>query len=580
MNERKTHTREELTSGRFPWESPLTRRTFLRRSAAFGGALSAGGLLAACGGGEGAAPTGTGPATETAREVAGRTPADTLFVAHFTDMQNLDPHTSSADTATQEMLTNIYDVWLTYEVPEEAENGIRKADVSSFVPWATESWEYNDDRTELTFTLREGIALPDGTPLTAEAVKFTTDRMFDIQAVASFLFAIVGITDKEQIEVVDDRRFKLVLPSPVGDPLLFGNMAMFFSTGIVDPRPVRENATDADPTAQDWLKTNTADTGPYVLKEWNVGSGWTLEANPNHWSPPKTKNVVFRVIPDAQQRQLLIRSGEVDVALGIPVKDIDALREDPNLTVVSEPSRTVGFAGFDVTAPPFDDRRVRQAFNYAVPYDTIMEEVLRGQGVQLKSPIPEGTPTSDFSFWNYDTNPDTARELLAEAGFPNGFETELAVPTGNPVDEETAVWIQQGLQAVGVRVSINKMPSAAFTSALQNLEHTFWFSSSAWVSINNDPFYHLFWLFAADCCTYGKYQDPRIVDLVDRWMTVPADDPGRIEASREAQRIIVEDAPWIFLYQMPDIYVLRKEVEGFTYYSSEGYVRYFQMSKT
>jgi peptide/nickel transport system substrate-binding protein len=562
--------RESTTPAGFPWESAVTRRVFLHRSAALGGSLSLAGLLAACGGDEEAGPAGgTGPS-------AGK---DTITVAHFSDMQNLDPHTSSADTATQEVLTNIYDVWLTYQVPGTEQDGVDWANVNEFMPWAAESWEYNADKTELTFTLRDDLKFADGSPLTAEAVKFTTDRMFDIQAVASFLFAIVGITKKNQLEVVDKRRFKLILPAPVGEPLLLGNMAMFFSTGIVNPAVVKEHATESDPTAQEWLKTHTADSGPYLLKEWNVGSGWTLEANPHHWKPPKTTRIVFRIVPDAQQRELLVRSGEVDIALGLPIKDVEALREDPNLNVISVPSRKVAWAGFDVTAPPFDNKLVRQAISYAVPYDTIMQEVLRGQGVQLKSPSPEGTPTSDFSFWKYDTNPEKARELLSQAGLADGFNTELAVPIGNPIDEETAVWIQQGLQEVGIRVSINKMPSAAFTSALQGLKHKFWFSSDAWISINNDPFYHLFWLFAADCCTYGKYQNPRVVDLVNTWMTKPADDPGRIEASKEAQRIIVEDAPWIFLYQPPQIYVLRKEIRGFTYYSSDNYVRYFPLTK-
>jgi peptide/nickel transport system substrate-binding protein len=561
---------ENIRHSEAVWERAVTRRTFLQTTAAASSSLSLAGLLAGCGGDEAAAPTGAEDS---------RTAADTIVVAHFSDMQNLDPHTSSADTATQEVLTNIYDVWLTYQVPGFEEDGVDWANVSEFMPWAAESWEYTEDRTELTFTLRADLKFPDGSPITADAVKFTTDRMFDIQAVASFLFAIVGITKKDQLQVVDKRRFKLVLPAPVGDPLLLGNMAMFFSTGIVNPAVVEEHATESDPTAAEWLKTNSADSGPYVLKEWNVGQGWTLEANPNHWNPPKTKRIVFRIVPDAQQRELLIRSGEVDMTYGIPVKDVDALKEDPNLNVISVPTRRVAWAGFDVTAPPFDQKIVRQALSYAVPYDTIMEEVLRGEGVQLKSPIPEGTPTSDFSFWQYDTNPDRARELLAEAGLADGFETELAVPIGNPIDEETAVWIQQGLQEVGVRVSINKMPAAAFTSALQGQKHKFWFSSDAWISINNDPFYHFFWLFAADCCTYGKYQNPQVVGLVNEWMTAPADDPGRIEASKEAQRIIVDDAPWIFLYQPPQIYVLRKEIQGFTHYSSDNYVRYFPLTK-
>src|SRR5918995_2799999 len=192
--------RESTTPERFPWESAVTRRAFLHRSAALGGSLSLAGLLAACGGDEEAGPAG-GTGTS-----AGK---DTITVAHFSDMQNLDPHTSSADTATQEVLTNIYDVWLTYRVPGTEQDGVDWANVNEFKPWAAESWEYNADKTELTFTLRDGLKFADGSPLTADAVKFTTDRMFDIQAVASFLFAIVGITKKNQLEVVDKRRFKL-----------------------------------------------------------------------------------------------------------------------------------------------------------------------------------------------------------------------------------------------------------------------------------------------------------------------------------------------------------------------------------
>src|SRR5262249_6094684 len=156
-------------------------------------------------------------------------------------------------------------------------------------------------------------------------------------------------------------------------------------------------------------------------------------------------------------------------------------------------------------APPFDNKLVRQALSYAVPYDTIMREVLRGQGIQLKSPIPAGTPGSNFSYWHYNTDYAKAKSLLAKAGVKNGFDAQLTIAVGNPLDEQTATWIQQGLQQIGVHVSINKMPLAAFTAKLQAKEHKFWFSPNSWISINNDPLYHLFWLYAADCCTYHRY---------------------------------------------------------------------------
>jgi peptide/nickel transport system substrate-binding protein len=399
-----------------------------------------------------------------------------------------------------------------------------------------------------------------------------------VKAVGSFLFAMVGITSKEQFDLVDSSHLRIKLPKPTS--LLFGNMAMFYGSAILNPSIVKEHATAADKTAQGWLKTHAAESGWYTLKDWDVGSGWTLEANPRFWESVRAKTVRFQVVPDAQQRELLVSSGRVDMALGVPIKDVPRLKANRNLNVLSIPSRAVAWAGFDVTSKPFDNKLVRQAVAYAIPYATIMREVLKGQGAQLRSPIPKGTPGSNFSYWDYGTDYDKAKSLLTRAGYPRGFSVQLDIPTGNPVDEQTATWIEQGLQRIGIDVSINKQPAAAFTGQLQAKKHKFWFSSQSWISINNDPLYHLYWLFAQDCCTYGKYQNPRVVKLVNNNVNRPLNDPVRRRAVNEAQRIIVEDAPWVFLFQPPWIGVLRKNVKGFVYYSSDQFIRYASLVKT
>ena len=547
------------------WERPLDRRALLVKTAAAGGAVAGASVLAA---GVRAAPKAT----------RRRSASSTLFVANYGDMQNLDPHTSSADTVTGDILTDLYAIPATFVVPSRLRGGIRYADANRFRGQAVQGWTVGKKGTEVTFAVRKGIKFPDGTPLDAEAIKFSLDRCLDVKAVGSFLFAMVGIVKQEQFELLDSTHIRFHLPKPTS--LLFGNMAMFYGSAILNPAIVKQQATKADPTAQGWLKTHAAESGWYTLKDWNVGSGWTLEANPSFWEPTRTSTIQFQVIPDAQQRELLIRSGKVDMALGVPIKDVDRLKRDPNLTVLSIPSRAIAYAGFDVTAKPFDNKLVRQAISYAIPYDTIMREVMRGQGVQLKSPIPKGTPYSNFTFWHYGTDYDKAKSLLAKAGYSKGFSTQLDVAVGNPVDEQTAAWIQQGLQKIGIDASINKQPVAAFISKLQAKQHKFWFSSTSWISISNDPFYHLYWLFAQDCCTYGKYQNPKVVSLVNRYVNRPLNDSARIKAVNEAQRIIVDDAPWIFMFQPPWIGVLRKNVKGFVYYSSDQFIRYSTLVKT
>ena len=209
-----------------------------------------------------------------------------------------------------------------------------------------------------------------------------------------------------------------------------------------------------------------------------------------------------------------------------------------------------------------------------------MQQVLHGQGVQLKSPIPAGTPDSDFHYWHYNTDYDKAKSLLKKAGHAHGFSTQLDIQTGNAIDEQTASWIQQGLQKVGIDVSINKQPSAAFTSQLQAKKHAFWFSSTSWISINNDPLYHLYWLYDQSCCTYGNYLNPKVRSLVTKWVNAPLNDPKRIAAVKQAQKIIVDDAPWIFLFQTPQIYVTRKNVKGLVFYPTDLFLRYQYFRKT
>jgi peptide/nickel transport system substrate-binding protein len=549
------------------WERPLTRREVLVKGALAGGTLAASGLLA-----QGAS------ARPTAAWIAHRRAASaTLLVANFGDMQNLDPYTSSGDQVTGDILTNLYSIPVTFKL-DGKHGGARFAQSTQFRGQVVSGWKSNKNGKEIVFAIRDGLKFPDGSPIDANAVKLSLDRCFDVKAVGSFLFSMVGLNSKDQIDVLDDHHVRFKLPKATS--LLFGNMAMFYGSAVMNPAIVKQHVTTADPTAQGWFKTHTAESGAYVLKDWNVGSGWTLEANPNFWEPVATKTVQFQVIPDAQQRELLVKSGKVDLALGVPLKDVPSLRKDPNLKVISVPTREVAFAGFDVTRKPFDNKLVRQAILYAIPYDTIMREVLYGQGVQLKSPIPAGTPDSDFKYWHYRTDYAKAKSLLAKAGYSHGFSTQLDIQAGSALDEQTASWIQQGLQRIGINVSINKQPSAAFTSQLQAKKHRFWFSSNSWISINNDPLYHLYWLFDQSCCTYGNYLNPKVRSLITTWVNAPLDDPKRIAAVRKAQQIIVDDAPWIFLYQPPTIYVTRKNVNGLVFYPTDLFLRYQYFSKT
>src|SRR5262249_14820544 len=161
-------------------------------------------------------------------------------------------------------------------------------------------------------------------------------------------------------------------------------------------------------------------------------------------------------------RTLLLRQGAVDIATDLPFQDVLALQSDPAVQVLSFPSTIVKYMAMNVRTPPFDNPKVRQAVSYAVPYDTIMKEVVKDFGRRLRSRAPEGMRTADPTLWRYQTDAAKARQLLAEAGLASGVKATLTVRAGVPVDEQIAVWVQSALRPVGIEVTIDKVPLAGF----------------------------------------------------------------------------------------------------------------------
>lgn len=541
----------------------IDRRQFLGGAAGLAAAFAIPEILISCGSSTNVSGNSSGSG------------AGTLYVAQLGDMQNLDPYTTNGDVVTGDILGSLYALPITNVLDGPKVAGVDAMNPNAWTGDAAESWSWNGDKNEVTFAIRSGIKFPDGTPLTAQSIKDSWARSFGLKATGYFLFAMSEVVDVSQLVVIDDTHLKMTMPQP--SSLLFGNMAQFYSSAIINPASIKANSSSSDPYATTFFKTNVAGSGPYTLSEWNHGSGWTLKRNQNYWLPVKNEKVVFQIVPDAQQRELLVKSGKVDLALNIPVQDISSLKSEKGLNVISVPSRSCVYAGMNVTQPHFNEKAVRQAISRAVPYNTIMQQVMYGQGVQLKSPIPKGMPDSDFSFWQYETDYNAAKQLLAQSSTPNGFTTTLSIVDGNDEEESTAIWIQQGLQKIGINVSVDKMPAAAYTAALQARTLNFFIGS--WLSDNNDPFYQLYWLFQAECCTYVRYQQQEIIGLINQWVNKPADDPGRIAAAKQAQKMIVDDAPWVFLFQPPSVYVFNDAVKGFVFDPANGITHYNYLHK-
>ena len=527
--------------------------------------IAAAAATAAFGGGAGHASSATRSAD-----------TKTLVVAVASDIQNLDPTLSSADVSTQELLTNVYDWLIDYKVVNQGGHSIGSP--NQFVGAIAKSFSWNKSHTVVTFHLREGVKFANGDPLDAAAVKFTYDRIFKQNGVTAALTAMAAVKTGSAVKVVNPTTVSFDLTK--ANNLLFGNMAQF-GHSILDPKVVQPHVTTADPYAHNWLSSNIDGTaqGPFMLDSWQHGSQWVLTKNPNYYGQkPKVDKVIFKIIPNASSRLALLKSGAVDIAYDLPLKDIKALQSASNVQVIRYPSRFVVFLGMNSKVKPFNNVKVRQAISYAVPYKTIISQVLQGYGRQLTSPIPFGTPTHTDKYFVYKTDYTKAKQLLTQAGYPNGFTTTLNVASGVDEGTETAVWVQQSLRKIGIKVQIQQLPGASFTSRLQKHQLGFFFFNN-WISINNDPFYHLFWLFRSDCCDYTNYSNKTVWKAIDT--NLLSNNPTKRAAAADAtQKTIMQDAPWVFLYQPDFVIAMRKNVHGYVYYSSDRFTRYKFLSKT
>lgn len=496
---------------------------------------------------------------------------DSLVVAVGGDIETIDPPVTSGAPFQHEIISNLYDFLIDFGV-RKTETGESVGDLNRFTGEIAKSFTISPDGRAV-FRLRENAKFSDGTRVTVEDIKYSYDRIFGVNAVTAALLRMATVNDATQVRIVDPGTVEIKMARP--NPLLFGNMSQF-GHAIVKEATVKAQATGQDAWATTWMKTHAAGAGAFLLERWTPGSEVVLARNEHYWAgPAKVKQISFKIVPDAATRALLLRRGAVDVAYDLALDDLETLRNDPNVTVRRYPTTIVKYLGMNVNVKPFDNVKVRQAIAYAVPYDTILKEAVKGYGLPLRSPVPKGMPSTDDSV-TYATNPQRARQLLTEAGLGGGFRTRLTLRAGFPVDEQIGVWVQSALRSVGVEVEIDKLPLAGYTDRLRKHEFPGLFIHE-WLSINNDPFYHYFWLFRQGCCNYGNWSNPEVADLINTMM-LNTNTSTRNDASRRAQKIILEEAPAAFLFQPEYVIAMRKNVRGYIYYPDR-YNRWHSVSK-
>ncbi len=424
-----------------------------------------------------------------------------------------------------------------------------------------ESFEVSDDGTVFTFHLREDAKFADGTPITAEDYKYTFDRAQQGPGYIGLLTPFMALESADDVVVVDDLTLRITTSEPAA---LTETIIAFQVFGAISKQTADANATGDDPWADAWHHENANPSGPYTITEWNPGTRFVFEPNPNYWRGAdwfQNSGVVFQVVPEASTRAQLLRAGDVDVALGIPFSDLDELAADPNITIHAIPTTRVYHLGMNVNTPPFDDKRVRQAVSMVIPYDAIFENVIFGYGLQPTSPIPEGMEGHTDEFFVYGGGDvEAAKALLADAGHPDGFEVSVTVPQEDQARVDAATWIQSGLADIGITVNINAVPTADFSGLVFSHEEPFFITE--WYSWGNDPFYQLTWNFKCGAFTNLVNFCSEELDQIIEDGTFSRGTAERAQLALRAQEILLDEAVWGLLYQPSWIVATRSDVSG------------------
>ncbi len=487
----------------------------------------------------------------------------TLVVAWDTDIDTLDPAQFKA-VGGYVTIANCYDTPIAWKVQPIADKpGFYLSRPAQWDGAAAESWAMERDGATIVLKVRKGMKFPNGRPVTAHAVKYCFDRGLQSPGYMRLLFpSLIGVKSPEQFEVRDDHTFAMRMEQP--NPMAMDILALS-NNAMMDADEVKAHATKEDPWAAEWLKRNIAGIGPYRLAKNEPGVEIALEATKGYWRPePYFQRVVLKFVPNETDRVLLLKRKAIDMVVGRPglsPKNVKSLEGEPGLKIFNVPDTTCHYLAMNQKKPPFDNRLVRQAINYAIPIDPIMRGVLFGYATQMKSPIPHLTPGYNGNLSPYKHDIEQARRLMQEAGVKTPIPVKLAVRVGYVTHEQASVWLQRELEKIGFKVEIVRETDATFRQVAIKGDHEL--AIESWQSWVNDPWYHLNFLMhsRSKFTNASFYANPILDKIIDESM--PETNPDRrLGNARVAQKLLIDDAVWGFLWYDSWTRIMKTDVTG------------------
>ncbi len=463
-----------------------------------------------------------------------------LNVGLIADLSTLDPLKSSSFYDRQVML-NIYDTL----VHVDAQNNVQ--------PDLATSWQYPSP-TELVFTLRTDVTFQDGTPFNADAVVFNINRILTTPSSPR----LSELSTVKDVMAVDSSHVRFDLKTAFS-PLL---LTLTDRAGmILSPTAVQK----LDATTLANAPTN-AGSGPFMFKEWVKGDHLTIVRNPHYWqkdsqgqSLPYLSSVTYRPITDSTVEFTNLQTGNIDVADGVNPNLVAQAKANPNLIYRQQAALSFFGIQLNTRAAPFDNVLVRQAIALGVNRDEILNTVFKGVGVLAQGPLSPGSWAFDKSFAPYSYNINQAKADLQQAGLSSVSFT-LLITSGDPLGTQEAQFIQSELQPAGITVNIKQEIFATLLS--DTAAHNFQAAVVGW-SGRPDPDGNTYsWFHTGGGLNYSQYSNPQVDALLEA-ARASSDQATRAQDYIQAQKLLVNDAPYVFLYHGVAVQASSKKVQNF-----------------
>jgi peptide/nickel transport system substrate-binding protein len=534
--------------------SALTRRHVVKGAAAIGGTTLMPGVASRA------------ALAATARE-------KTLIIAAPATPQSLDLEFDFS-LGTIDAIGALYDNLLQYEkIPDRTDPSVLREDVAVHAdkPFGlnlkgklAEKWEVAADGKSSRFQLKQGVKSNWGNEFTAEDVKWTWERKLGLRGLGAFQTSVLGVNEPDQIKA--DGKYTVSFHVPKPSPLLLKQLVNF-ANPIYDSTKLKEVATKDDPWARKFLDNNSAGFGPYVLERIVRGQQAVFTARKDYWGGlPFMESVIMREVPASASRVSLLQGGAVDIAQFLQPLEYITAGKASGVAVDSVESSYILWVELNAKVAPFDNVKVRQAMNLAFPRQEVLKTIFRNLADKQTGIIPKFYPMFTDQYWQYDTDAAKAKQLLAEAGYQNGFSTVLSYNAGDPVQEPIAILYQTALRDIGVDLTLKKLPAGTFFDFLsKRTEAMIFFLDAPWVP---DPGYDTHLYFKSDSFVdFSNYANQEVDTLIEKGLEV-TDDKERQQIYARVQQIVLTEAPWVFMVFPQYTLARRADLKGFTYYTS------------